>query len=307
MPVKVLKHAASILAGKIPAIHPQVVLTNRCNLKCTYCSCENKDVSQEMTWEQADDLIYDMNCCGTQGITITGGGEPLLSPIFSRFVTECVKTGIKVGMATNGELLPNVPLDVLSSMSWIRISMDSARDPVRLASKIAGIVKDCPDVAWAFSFVITKDFSLDNIQQTIECANEMGFTHVRLVSDLLDLGSIPEMEYFRIRMRLRGVDDSCVVYQGRKSFEKGQKRCLISLLKPVVAADGYIYPCCGVQYALENPSKDFEPEMRMGTSLFSNFAGQLHYDGSNCVRCYYGEYNRTLAAIIDPVDHVEFV
>jgi hypothetical protein len=58
---------------------------------------------------------------------------------------------------------------------------------------------------------------------------------------------------------------------------------------------------------MEIPSRDFDATMSMGTSLRDIIASQEFFDGSCCERCYYGEYNALLAALIDPIGHVEFV
>ena len=84
---------------------------------------------------------------------------------------------------------------------------------------------------------------------------------------------------------------------------------LISLLKPVIGADGLLYPCCGTQYAMFPPPGDYDDLMCMGPAieLYSIYQEQKHFDGSQCVRCYYDEYNALLEQIIIPLEHKEFV
>ena len=88
--------------------------------------------------------------------------------------------------------------------------------------------------------------------------------------------------------------------------------CYICYLKPVVTPDMKVYACCGTQYALRVPTKNFPPELCLGDiHEFSRmiregdvkpFVGARH-----CVRCYYGNYNRTLAMLLSDVQHAEFV
>ena len=51
-----------------------------------------------------------------------------------------------------------------------------------------------------------------------------------------------------------------------RMFTTGVKDCFISKLKPIIHADGYLYPCCGIQYASGDPQEQrhFPPSFRMG-------------------------------------------
>ena len=90
MPVKLLQHPELIRGITedriIPPLHVQLIPTNRCNLNCSFCSCAGENRSEEMAWEQAEEVITLLQDQRTEGVTITGGGEPLLYPhlIFNR-------------------------------------------------------------------------------------------------------------------------------------------------------------------------------------------------------------------------------
>jgi hypothetical protein len=106
-----------------------------------------------------------------------------------------------------------------------------------------------------------------------------------------------------------GVSDKLAIWQGRQHYFAGTPRCLISLLKPVIGADGMIYPCCGAQYAESVPAKDYPKSMVMGGVEDTNviWDKQLAFDGSRCVKCYYEHYNSALAALVDDINHMQFV
>jgi hypothetical protein len=134
------------------------------------------------------------------------------------------------------------------------------------------------------------------------------FTHVRLVADIFEPEKI-DMEKIKKKVSEAGISDEIVIYQGRKDFMPGQEKCLISLLKPVIGADGFIYPCCGTQYALEEPGRDYEKTMRMGEArdLEKIIENQAHFNGAVCSKCYYNEYNEALKILISEVHHKKFV
>jgi len=85
--------------------------------------------------------------------------------------------------------------------------------------------------------------------------------------------------------------------------------CLLSILKPVIGVDGYIYPCCGTQYALEDPARDYDRAMRMGKieDLEDIILNQAFFNGSICHKCYYSQYNEALDVMIKGLKHESFV
>jgi hypothetical protein len=141
-------------------------------------------------------------------------------------------------------------------------------------------------------------------------ANEHNFTHVRIVGDLLDIEkSALRMNVARAHLLGAGIDDGQVIYQDRGTFVIGAEKCLISLIKPVVSADGGIYPCCGVQYAKDPPGLNYVESMRMGglEDIDQIWNEQKSFNGSRCVRCYYDDYNSALDMLTMPLSHAEFI
>jgi len=129
---------------------------------------------------------------------------------------------------------------------------------------------------------------------------------VRVVSDILNPSDVA---IAMAKMKLRGKDYK-VVYQARTKPTKGRQKCFISLLKPTIAADGLIYPCCGAQYAIKDRKHDFHELMSMGTmdrDLVDVISKQIYFDGSVCDRCYYDNYNEMLGLLMDEVKHKEWV
>ena len=61
-----------------------------------------------------------------------------------------------------------------------------------------------------------------------------------------------------------------------------------------------------MQYARSDDIRDFDSEMRMGT-ISDPELPEEPFDGSRCLKCYYGGYNRLLEAISSAPAHAEFV
>ncbi len=292
---------------RIKPIHIQLNLTNKCNLACSFCSCQDRTKSKTMTCEKVEKVIDTYKGLGCQAITITGGGEPTLHPKINAILRYIKYSDIKVGLVTNGINIDKIKeLDLLT---WIRVSFDDSRhfNHDFKHNLISAVTKN-RKVDWSFSYVVTKNHDYGQIIKIVDFANEYSFTHVRLVSDLLDLENVVSMVDVKKAIETYVKDDR-VIYQGRKLFFKGVRNCLISLLKPVITVEGDIYPCCGTQYAHKNAKYDYNEKMKMGTWKDAEdiFYKQMNYNGEGCDRCYYNNYNMALQDIVSDLDHVEFV
>jgi MoaA/NifB/PqqE/SkfB family radical SAM enzyme len=309
LPIKIFKNAElveSLNKKFIPPIHVQFIPTNRCNLNCSFCSCKKRNKTEELPLNEIIGLISTLKKLGCKAVTITGGGEPLMHPQISEIINAFYSNNIKIGLVTNGLLLHRLSFEDLSKIHWCRVSCCDERrfEP---SKNILEVTVQCGrNVDWAFSYVVSKNFDPKNLEKYILFANEHNFTHVRVVSDLCDLDECPDMEIIRAHIT---TDDRLVIYQGRKQYDPGQKKCWISLLKPVIGADGEIYPCCGVQYAHQEQDLDLPQSMCMGTigDIESIYNKQTPFEGSVCARCYYKNYNDILDQMIVPTEHMEFV
>jgi len=305
LPIK-LFHINPIIEGKIHPLHAQLNPTNVCNLKCPFCSCSEREKNLELSRSEAIGILCSLKKLGCRSLTITGGGEPMLYPHLNEVIDRAAILGISVGLVSNG-----LKIDDLEHPwpTWVRISFSDYRAADEgFFGKLRQAVHRLPSIDWGFSYILTRHPDYEKLAKILAFAAEEGFCHIRLVSDLLDLEAVPDMA--EARARLSGLPgEELVIYQGRKEYNRGTKRCLISLLKPNIGADGYIYPCCGSQYALEEPSRDYSRDMSMGhwSNLERIIAEQRHFDGSVCGRCYYGAYNSVLEGMTAKLKHREFV
>jgi organic radical activating enzyme len=301
-PIKLL-HNKVVENNKIIPLHIQLLPTNACNLNCSFCSCEDRDKKKKLELEQIVNIIDICRRHGTKAITITGGGEPLMYKEINEVINYANEGQIQVGLVTNGILLDK--LNMHHNLTWCRISSSDDRIPVY--NTIEKALKVNPKTNWAFSHVVTKQPNYITIKNLIEFANKKRFSHIRLVSDLLDLDNT-NMKGVVAEMTYNNVDDSRVIYQDRKESTRGVKDCYISLLKPVITPEG-IFPCCGAQYALNNEKHDMINKMKMGDIKDLDYIlnNQKHFNGSKCDVCYYSQYNDALSKIKSKVEHKNFV
>lgn len=309
MPVKLLQDVETIMQvkrGFIPPVHANLAPTNKCNLNCSFCSCRRRDKNLEINFETAKQAILHFYQIGMRAMTITGGGEPLLYPKINEIIQILAERNIRIGLVSNGICFGYLEAESFGKLTWCRISCS---DEFNFLKAYIPYVEKHRNVDWSLSYVLTKRTDWDNLIKHVNFANKYDLTHIRIVSDLTDLDSAPRMDAVKDKLKEKQIDDSLVIYQGRKIYERGQKKCYVSLLRPVINADSKIYPCCGIQYARRNQDLDMPPSMAMGSidDLQKIYGGQKYFDGSICNRCYYNEYNRILKNLMAKIRHECFI
>ena len=155
-------------------LHP----TNRCNQRCSYCPIKHSPtdlLNLAGVVDQARDL-------GIRGITLTGGGEPMLANIAS-----ATGRGLPVGLITNGSVEVSDPRPgthrrmIFGLFSWVRFSVDAC-DP-KAYKAIRGVdMPDCLEdnirmasraTTTGVQMVITKD-NVNHVQDMAAWAKELG-------------------------------------------------------------------------------------------------------------------------------------
>lgn len=299
----------SIVEDKIvPLAHVQLIPTNKCNLHCSFCSCSADDRDSEMSLEKLTETITVLKLMEVEAVTITGGGEPLLYPSIYSLIDLLHLNGIKIGLVTNGLLLPKQPDEMLQKITWCRISQGDDREDwsdgilKRLESKFTAN----KSVDWAFSYVVSKTPNYEKIQWLYNFANQNNFTHMRLVADLLEPLQVPMLN---LRAQIKSANTP-LIFQERTDPEHGHN-CRVCYLRPVITPDQKVYACCGAQYAFETPSRNFPESLCLGDvkqlpEIIKN-SSEPFPGGEKCTRCYYGNYNRTLDMLFTELNHKEFV
>uniref|UniRef100_A0A6M3XJ97 Putative radical SAM superfamily protein n=1 Tax=viral metagenome TaxID=1070528 RepID=A0A6M3XJ97_9ZZZZ len=284
----------------ITPVHLQLCLTNKCTRNCNFCSCSNRDKSASLAQKQFLIILETFYKLGCESVTITGGGEPLCHPDIINIIKLLYTCNIEIGMVTNADLIHTIPKDVWNLVTWCRISCSDEYKTDRVwLNNIKNTIMASDKVDWAFSYVVTKIPDLKNLREHVNFAEEVGMTHVRIVSDILDYSSIPDVD----------IDSSIVIRQKRNKPRTGNGDCWLSLLKPVIDVTGRIFPCCGVMYAEEKSSRDFTESMCMGTIEDAKeiWLNQRKFDGFVCYNCYYTDYNDFLSKLLLDLDHRKFI
>ncbi|MBU4185295.1 MAG: radical SAM protein [Proteobacteria bacterium] len=102
-------------------------ITNKCNLRCSYCFIQDEKVPQEVrnsefTLEEIKKIIDDFYRLGTRMIFLLGG-EPLVHKKFGEIVEYIHRKGIVIHVNTNGTLIDK-KIDELKFADGICVSLD---------------------------------------------------------------------------------------------------------------------------------------------------------------------------------------
>lgn len=287
----------------IPLTHLQLIPTNKCPLNCTFCSCKKRDKSLELSADEINDIIVK---CGPElrSVTITGVGDPFAHKEIDKIIKLFDNYNIPIGVVTNGVLLKDI--NRLDTATWVRFSVYNENlDVLRRLLDTAGEAFYC-DIG--YSFVFSNENTVEDNISIIKALGRMSYsplvTHIRVVDDILNPTMTDE-----VIDQIKGLGYPKIIVQPRSKYTEGMRECSISLLKPVIAADGYIYSCCGVQYAQDPPAEDLPASMRMGhwTEINEIWKYQMMFDGSKCVKCYYSQYNNFINSIQINLKHKDFV
>ena len=164
----------------------RISVTDRCNLRCTYCMPEEvvfMDRAELLTFEEMTHFVRVAAPLGIDKIRLTGG-EPLLRRDLPRLVHMLAEVhGIKdVGLTTNGLLLANQAQALFDAgLRRINISLDTL-DPGR------------------FRAVSRRD-GLDQVLAGIDAAQSAGFHPIKInavsIRGLTDLDAVPLARYAR--------------------------------------------------------------------------------------------------------------
>ena len=260
-----------------------------------------------MPYDQVTDIMYRFSKLGAHAVTITGGGEPLCHPKINEIVQWFDANGFAIGMVTNADLIGK--LTEIDKLTWIRISLGDGIELNDAYWKALSAAGEKSRTGWSFSYVVDSDSpNYELIGTMVRFANWHKFLHIRMVNNIFNASELRQaMDNVRQYLAKMDIDDSLVIYQDRGVWTPGAKRCLIPLLKPVVTADGKLAACCGEQYATEPPRRDYIADWGTESEIEEIWREQRHYDGSECAKCYYDNYNQVLATLLGGIDHKKFV
>lgn len=291
-------------------ISVELTLTNRCNLRCVYCSDlelrERQGNDAFLDYDILSRLFEDLAKGGTKGVVFEGGGEPTLHPDFGKLVRRAKENNLAVGLITNG----TVRLDelVLKGLEWIRVSLDASNAEEyislkgvdcfeRVLSNIAHYVQHCNTVG--VGYVVTNN-NLSDIETLILRLRELNVSYIQLrpVVDAPDL--LPEEKDLKYLECYRSAVFNVIVDGMKENMEggNGQLPCVANSLTSVISGDGSVFLCGRLNiYDWFNPIGNIK--IQSFSEIWSgeerkrqlNMVGNASFCSKNCPQCRISKFN----------------
>lgn len=334
---------------KIAPIHIDVGLSKGCNIKCEYCF----GVIQGNFFRKGSEVFFprepllcyvrEAGEAGVRSMGFIGEAEPLLNPHVYEAIVEAKKSGVDVGLGTNGILFDTSGQGeaALEHLTWIRFNISAASDEAyrrihssKEFSTALQKIKFCIETKKKKGLDLTIGFQMvltpSNVNQALPLARlgkELGVDYVviKQCSDTVEskLGFFNKFdEYDNFDAILKSAEaessgDYNVIVKWKKITGKGKRiydECLGVPFLLYSSGDGKLYPC-GMFFDYR------EEEYRMGDLVKQSFKEILEsprywevvekVKSLNAHKCYSGcrtdAINEYLWQLVHPPEHVNFI
>ncbi|MDR0356304.1 MAG: radical SAM protein [Deltaproteobacteria bacterium] len=309
------------LSGLDPSypISVELSLTSQCNLKCIWCSdLKSRALCPDrLDLAVLERLFDDLSAGGTRGVTIEGGGEPVLSPHFVLAAELALNKGLSVGLISNGTRLfvPSMDPDFYARFQWIRLSLDASNEKqylrlkgrdhfAELLTSLARLASLSPKPTLGVGYVLTnQNDDPDSLRRLAGRLRDLGadYLHLRPVVDHPELvSSRPPLDLKELETENFSINVSALT-DNKKTGNDGLP-CLAHSLSTVITADGSVFLCGRLNDdpatgAMGNLLENSFSEIWRGQSRrrWSRWAAKGDYCLKHCPQCRMTKYNRLLA------------
>jgi MoaA/NifB/PqqE/SkfB family radical SAM enzyme len=307
---KLLKHLPMLhemqRTGKVQPVMIHLALTNRCNLECRYCSYGGRELADSLTFQQAHSVIYQFAKTGVRGLEITGGGEPTLWKHLNELLHCANEYDYKIGLITNA-----IKFDWFyrfDLLQWMRASFHGFNEGKRAVIKknIEHARQQNPNLEVSGIYIWTE--GSDAIYPEVAAYAEAAKIPTRVTPDLTaGKESIDKM------MEVVGaaVEANPSSYTFLSDFNVKTHRlhdhCWMSLIKPFVFPDGWVYDCPCIGLSPEN-SKNIGSEYRVCRieDIAEHYSKPAAFRNHSCQFCKFAQANELIDDIMRPTTHNDF-
>lgn len=227
------------------------LVTNKCNLRCSYCTIPYRK-QKEMTTQEIFSMIDELKEIGTIKISFSGG-EPLMRNDIEKILIYTKEKGIITNLVTNGLLIKD-KIKALTHVDYLLISSNKEIKKDEFLENIKYAVNNNINV-WIVSLIVKN--SINQIGELVELSDSLGVgllfqpletTHSLNASDKSLVPSKKEFEEIIERIITMKKNKKNIVnsYPYLNFLLKGRNEvgnCLVGKTMCVVDVDGTVYPC----------------------------------------------------------------
>ncbi len=296
----------------------------------------------ELPFDMSCDLIHGFAEVGVRAVTFLGGGEPLIYPGIHNLIDLARQHNMSCGVITNldVDLDGNFALKhALSRMQFIRVSLDAAcvgthnllHRPNRKKGaegfervlhniRMLSDYREWDNPTIGVNFLIQEE-SIDEIPEAAKIVADAGADYIKYTPCHTDKSGA---EYLPLMGRLTtAFAKAREVAQGTRlrvipmddritsmiANDKDYHRCIWQSVRPVVGADGWLYPCCVLNYYESARIVNLRnyPCFKLAWLSPERASFMQKLDASKCPVCWLDEENRIGNYICNAnVPHVDF-
>lgn len=303
-------------------------ISNFCDDSCIWCLYKQykKHHLYNMPFSLIKKAIEGARDLGISGICFSGGGEPLMNENFTSAVLLCAKNRIATSLNTNGSRLDFLGDEILSRLTYIRVSLDAGTEKthnklhkpskIKFNQRIKMIEKICKkkltNVGIGFlvhSLNYKEIYHLAKVLNSINCA----YLQVRPLKNFLLSDKEKKMVFSLVEQARNGVKmpifhsfgKMAETIDGKRLF----KRCYMRYLVPNIGPDGFVYACCELRgiKAIGNIMEKRLIDI-WGSNRHREVLQYLDKNTNICPACKYAKANEIIeGAIVGNLMHREFL
>ena len=300
---KLVRHTDAMDALRHGAARPvtlHVALTPACNLECPKCCYRDRASGAELDVDLYADALDSLKRVGLKSVELTGGGEPMLHAHVGEIIATALRSGLAVGLCTNGTMMDRVSSDLLSCLAWIRFSGGTIEQGRQWDAVPRGPVLGC-------GYVWHDGSSLDTMRRLITACHGAGGIHLRIAPDAVGAAD-------QVADRLRNAEGALAAAGGYEhAYVEGPRlgtcrACFLGYLKPFLWYDGNVYACPSACLSPER-AWDIAPETRLcdvaGIGAFYSKPVAPHAF-QPCRHCHFAQQNEYVEAVLTQGEHDDF-
>lgn len=305
-------------------------LTNRCNNRCPGC-CGVNENHAELSQRQVELIVKSLADMDNQGVILSGGGEPLMSPWFSYAVLELKRAGMKLGLNSNGLALTEELAELIAmNCEYFRISLDAASPAMYLKThgmtdtafyktveniKLFTRVKAACNspISFGVGFLTSQD-TAPEMEEFVALVKETGADFAQFRPFIGDMYDVTD-EYLRLKEEYEtpefGVRASIQKYREMKN--RGQRdynKCRGMFFSTVITADAKVFACLHYRQRNEYYLGQITENCSLA-DIFRSARMREVFEYINCLNCpemcRNDVFNRTLNALSLDIVHSEFL
>ena len=295
-----------VINGYYRPLQAMIMPTNKCNLNCSFCCCDDRNINEELTFDDLTRLLHDLQSVGTKAITLTGGGDPTMHRDFEKIVLTARNMGFKIGLVTNGiklKMFTEFPKD---TFEWIRVSMGDGRNlenSIDILKNVNNWYENGIVGYTGVSYVLTENPN----KEVISCiANLVDSTNISYLKFIIDENICQKYTYEDL---LPDVKSKKKIITPIYFESVNNEPCMLHWLKPIFAPDGFVYPCCEVQYNNDDKTKQYRKDKKICNfdDYFKFINNKEKIPIMSCKKCFHTTMIRYLYSTYDNYIHSDWI